>query len=379
MPRFTLMILGLLCNNWALGQQEVLKLLDLNDWSDHQVIVDKEPGQYLGHPTTCLLDDGKTILCVYPKGHGKGGIVYKRSRDGGRTWSHRLPTPTSWATSKEVPTLHRVTGPDGTKRIILFSGLYPTRMAISNDEGRTWGELESVGNWGGIVVMGCVAALKTGPGHYLGLFHDDGRFFGAENQRKEPVEFTVYKTLSTDGGLTWSTPTAVDRSTRKHLCEPGIIRSPNGKQLAVLLRENSRRENSQIIFSDDEGQTWTEPKDLPNWLNGDRHTAQYTPDGRLFISYRCRWPTGKKAPYEGDWVGWVGTYQDLINGTNGQYHIRIKDNTKSADCAYPGVEIMPDGSLVTTTYGHWSPGESPFILSVRFNLKELDQAASQQK
>ena len=46
-----------------------------------------EAGQYLGHPTTVLLEDGKTILCVYPKGHGRGAIVYKRSIDGGLTFA----------------------------------------------------------------------------------------------------------------------------------------------------------------------------------------------------------------------------------------------------------------------------------------------------
>ena len=361
----------------AIGQDTAIQRLDLDDWSQNQVIVDREPGQYLGHPTTCLLDDGKTILCVYPQGHGKGGIIYKRSRDGGRTWSERLKTPDSWATSKEVPTLHRVTGPGGKKRIIMFSGLYPTRMAVSNDEGLNWGELEPVGDWGGIVVMGSVVALNTGPGHYLGLFHDDGRFIGPTTNRKQPVRFTLYKTHSSNGGLKWSTPVAIDSSTTKHICEPGAVRSPDGKQLAVLLRENSRRQNSQIIFSDDEGQSWTEPRDLPDWLNGDRHTAQYAPDGRLFISFRCRWPKGKTTEYEGDWVGWVGTYQDLVDGSDGQTFLRIKDNTKSADCAYPGVEILPDGSFVTTTYGHWTKGESPYIMSVRIDLDELDRAARQ--
>ena len=105
--------------------------IDLNDQVHRQVVVDREAGQYLGHPTTCLLEDGNTMLCVYPKGHGRGPIVYKRSTDGGVTWSDRLPTPTSWATSKEVPTLYRVVGPDGTKRIIMWSGLYPARLAVS--------------------------------------------------------------------------------------------------------------------------------------------------------------------------------------------------------------------------------------------------------
>ena len=84
------------------------RILDLNGDSQRQIVVDREQGQYLGHPTTVLLEDGKTMLCVYPKGHGRGAIVYKRSTDGGLTWSKRLPTPESWATSKEVPTLHRV-------------------------------------------------------------------------------------------------------------------------------------------------------------------------------------------------------------------------------------------------------------------------------
>jgi len=99
--------------------------IDLNDHADRQVVVDREPGQYLGHPTTCLLEDGKTILCVYPKGHGRGPVMYKRSTDGGKTWSDRLPTPASWATSKEVPTLHRVVDATGKKRLIMWSGLTP--------------------------------------------------------------------------------------------------------------------------------------------------------------------------------------------------------------------------------------------------------------
>ena len=111
---------------------------------------------------------------------------------------------------------------------------------------------------------------------------------------------------------------------------------------------------------------------MPASLNGDRHTGQYGPDGRLFISFRDVVPKGAKSPTAGDWVGWVGTYEDLVKGRQGQYRVRLKDNTVSADCAYPGVEILPDGTFVTTTYGHWDKGEKPYILCVRFTLKELD-------
>lgn len=353
--------------------------IDLDDQSRFHVIVDREAGQYLGHPTTVLLEDGKTILCVYPKGHGRGGIVYKRSTDGGKTWSERLPTPANWVTSKEVPTLHRVIDAVGKKRLIMWSGLYPARLAVSEDDGQSWSELKTVGDWGGIVVMGFVEPLKTGKGHYLAMFHDDGRFF-KKNGKRVP-EFTLFKTYSRDGGLTWSEPEAVFQSAEVNLCEPGCIRSPDGKTLAVLLRENARRKNSHIIFSSDEGTTWTKPREVPLSLTGDRHTGKYAPDGRLFISFRCISPRAKRSErqFEGDWVGWVGTWDDLVNAGEGQYFVRLKDNTKGADTAYPGAEILPDGTFVTTTYGHWDQGKSPYIRTVRFQLKDLDRIAKDSK
>lgn len=355
----------------------VARPLDLDQETFRQVIVDREAGQYLGHPTTVLLEDGKTILCVYPKGHGRGAIVYKRSLDGGQTWSERLPTPASWATSKETPSIHRVIGPDGTKRLIVWSGLYPARLAVSEDDGQSWSELQPAGDWGGIVVMGSVVPLKTGRGHYLAMFHDDGRFFAAQPAVKNPRVMTLYQTFSQDGGLTWSFPEAIFGASDFHVCEPGIIRSPDGRQLAALLRENARRRNAQIIFSNDEGQTWSAPRALPDALNGDRHTGQYAPDGRLFISFRSRSPQGKRGPFDGDWVAWVGTYADLTEGRPGQYQVRLKNNTKDYDCAYPGVEVLPDGTMVTTTYGHWTQGEAPYVLCVRLKLAELDRLAGE--
>jgi hypothetical protein len=148
------------------------------------------------------------------------------------------------------------------------------------------------------------------------------------------------------------------------------VRSPDGETLAVLLRENSRRRNSHIIFSKDEGVTWSAPVELPAALTGDRHTAAYAPDGRLFICFRDMALDSKT---RGDWVGWVGKWDDLVNGREGQYRIRIKDNKKKWDSTYPGVAVQPDGTFIVTTYGHWTKGESPYILSARFTLAELDR------
>jgi len=342
--------------------------IDLAGEKHRQVVVDREKGQYLGHPTTVLLDDHRTMIAVYPKGHGRGAIVMKRSSDAGLTWSNRLPTPENWATSLEVPTLYPVVDPKGVKRLIMFSGLYPIRMAVSEDDGKTWTPLEPIGDFGGVVAMADCVRLKDG--RTMAMFHDDGRFLKGSGKRSG--RFIVYKTLSSDGGLTWGDPVAVTTHPAAHLCEPGVVRSPDGKQLCVLLRENSRVYNSFVVFSDDEGETWTQPRELPAALTGDRHQGLYAPDGRLFISFR---DTTHDSPTKGDWVAWLGTYDDIVQGREGQYRVRLMDNHKGGDCAYPAVERLPDGTFVVTTYGHWTPGEAPWIASVRLTIDELDAKA----
>jgi hypothetical protein len=348
-----------------------IPVVDLSADTARQTTVDREAGQYLGHPTTVLLEDGRTMIAVYPKGHGRGAIVMKRSTDGGNTWSGRLPTPPNWASSLEVPTIYRVVDATGKKRLIMFSGLYPIRLAVSEDDGFTWSGLAPIGDFGGIVAMASLVPLRTGAGHYMALFHDDGRFLGAkpaEGSRR----FTVYKTISTDGGLSWTSPEVVVSHPAAHLCEPGALRSPDGKQIAVLLRENSRTLNAFVIFSNDEGRTWSAPRELPGALTGDRHVAKYAPDGRLFITFR---DMAHESPTKGDWVAWVGTYGDIVAGREGQYRVRLMDNHDAWDCAYPGLEVLPDGTIVTTTYGYWENGAQPYIVSVRLTMAEIDRLA----
>jgi len=361
-------LIGLLMNSLSL--MGAIPLVDLSADRDRPIIVDREDGQYLGHPTTVVLEDGLTVLCVYPKGHGKGPIQLKRSTDGGRTWGPRLPVPENWATSLETPTLHRVVDAQGHRRLIVWSGLWPARLSVSEDNGSTWSPLKAVGDWGGIVVMGSVEPVRHRNGHYLAWFHDDGRYISQDAKASNPVVFRLYQTRSEDGGLTWSRPRVLWSDSESHLCEPGAIRSPDGNTLVLLLRENRRKRNSQFIVSTDEGATWSTPKELPRSLTGDRHTAKYARDGRLVISFR---DAAKESPTAGDWVAWVGQFSDLLQGREGLCRVRLGDNQHAWDCAYPGVEVLGDGTILATTYGHWDAGKPPYIISVRFTLEELDR------
>lgn len=51
------------------------------------------------------------------------------------------------------------------------------------------------------------------------------------------------------------------------------------------------------------------------------------------------------------------------------------DSHHAWDSSYPGVEVLPDGTFVLTTYGHWTAGERPYVVSVRLTLAEIDAEA----
>ena len=134
------------------------------------------------------------------------------------------------------------------------------------------------------------------------------------------------------------------------------------------MRENSRQHNGSVIFSTDAGRTWSDPQPLPPALTGDRHTARYDQDGHLVICFR---DTTRQSVTQGDWVAWIGSWNDIMQGTEGRCRVRLMDNHHRWDCAYPGVELLPDGRILSVTYGHWTEGESPWIAAVHFHAGEM--------
>jgi hypothetical protein len=188
-----------------------------------------------------------------------------------------------------------------------------------------------------------------------------------------PSVGVIWQSASDDGGLTWgeSRP-VVDKAGAS---EPGAVRSPDGKQLLLLIRENNRTMNSLFSVSDDEGETWSESRPLPLALTGDRHLARYAPDGRLVVVFRPFRPRAGTswAVTDSHFTAWVGRYEDIVEGWEGHYLVKLIHSHAGADHTYPGLELLPDGTLVATTYIKYRPGpELHSVVSARFKLEEAD-------
>ena len=79
--------------------------------------------------------------------------------------------------------------------------------------------------------------------------------------------------------------------------------------------------------------SWSRPVAAPASLNGERHKAEYLPDGRLFITFRSIERDLRKnlkhsenklrGWYSEGWVALVADYNDLKNGGEGDYRIKV--------------------------------------------------------
>lgn len=349
----------------ALGDSTAhLPLVDLSKDVQRQVVIAAGTKEvYQGHPTTLLLPDGKTIFAVWSIGHGGFAGPMARSDDGGKTWS-RIDDilPTEFTKHKNCPSIYRLIDPAGKERIWVFSAQPDMPRIVSEDMGKTWREEPSLGDaFRCVMTFSSIVRLKDG--RYLGLFHR-----GPGGKDKAPLE--VLQTETSDGGFTWSVPRIVAKVDGKNPCEPFVFRSPMGDELCCLMRENTHKGNSLVMFSTDEGKTWSKPIDTPWGLTGDRHMGVTLADGRLMIAFRDQ---AINSPTRGHFVAWVGTYDDVKNSRPGQYRIKLLHNFAKWDCGYPGVELLPDGTIVATTYLKYQPGEAKHsVVTTRFKIDETD-------
>ncbi len=375
--------------------------------------IEKKPGtdrQYLAHPDMIMLDDNQTLITAYAVGHGCGAVIMQISRDGGETWTEKTDTPQSWVNSYETPTLYKLNFTDGTTKLMMISGRPNWHgnttggwdTSISDDNGETWSEYrthhstlpDGSQNWS-IVAMGSLIQMKDEDGNYIDKWMAVYHTYNYYN-------YKTYLTFGPDGEEQWSEPElyldeyrSLEASYR--ICEVGFFRSPDGSRIVGLARSDQKPKRSVMFYSDDEGETWSEPEEMQGALHGERHKIVYDPiSGRLIITFReivsdynndgvveaNDWMAG-------EWIAWVGTYEDIMEQNEGQYRILLDrdfaPNAKSGDTGYAGIVVQPDGTIITDSYGHWDEEFSSswtggvttdlcYIRQAKFKLGEIDYA-----
>ena len=380
----------LVCGILLGASAPAIDLVDLSgDAARQSVVAAGTPTLYNGHPSTILLPDGRTMFCFWPVNHGGYGGPAARSDDGGRTWT-RIDElmPPEIGYDLECPMAHRLVDADGRARLWVWFGFRASteqearspagsaaRSAVarttaampsvmSEDEGRTWkacpplgGKFRCILSFQGIV--------RLRDGSYLGVYHR-----GPEDcVDRGPLE--VLSSTTSDGGRTWSEPRVIAAVPGLDLCEPWVFRSPDGKELAVLMRENTRKGRSKVIFSQDEGRTWSSPADVPDGLTGDRHQGVVLRDGRLVVCFR---DIEKGSPTWGHYVAWIGPYDALHGrGTSKPYKVKLLHSYANADCGYSGVHLLPDGTVVCTAYVKYRNDNCrQSVVTTRFKVSETD-------
>ncbi len=377
---------------------------------EHSVVDDAL--DYLGHPDSVLLRNGN-ILTVYPSGHGKGAIRSAISCDSGLTYTEKIENmPSSWSGSRETPTVYRLEFCDGSERLLLVCGnpdwndglgsVGGFNCSVSDDEGKNWSEFELFYgkkdgcDYNTIVALASLTRLKENgkfADKWMGLFHDNN--------------FVNYKTILTfeDGRMKWSRPEPYlseyrDIEKEADICEVECIRSGcgAGNELCLITRCNTKKYNSLLFFSSDEGESWSAPRIAPSALNGERHKADYLPDGRLFIDFRSierdydklmKYDPGcGRNWFSEGWVAWVGTYEDLKSGREGQYRLKlahtyiegqtVPEVKADADTGYCGNVVLPDGTLVCATYGKFGERNADgslktYVVSKRIKMGDVDK------
>lgn len=343
-----------------------LPIIDISGDTTRQVVIAEGTEDiYQGHPTTVLLPDGKTMYCVWSIGHGGFAGPMAVSHNGGLTWKRMDDQlPEGFTKHKNCPSIYRmIDKKTGKIRLWVFSAWPEMPRIMSEDGGKTWSELPPLG-FECVMTFSSVVRLKDG--NYMGFYH-----------RRKGESLVVLQTKTEDGGMTWSEPEVIADVEGKKPCEPFVFRSPSQKELCCLMRENTHKGRSLMMFSTDEGKSWSEPVDTPWGLTGDRHMGVYTKDGRLVIAFRDK---AINSPTHNHFVAWVGTYDDIKKGKPGEYRIKLLHSFAGGDCGYPGMEILPDGTIVATTYIKYRDGKAKHsVVSTRFQIHELDAMVAKQR
>lgn len=241
----------------------------------------------------------------YPWVVAHGGTYVHRSRDGGRTWDETV----------EVDTSPHISG-------------YSPRGAVELKDGTL------------------LLPLTAADPFYADYFEEAGRE-GASlgNKRDEqgnvkPDVSVAFVCISRDGGRTWKETQEIARDKEVDFFEPTIVQLSSGRLICHLRTDLDGGYYLYQVVSDDQGRTWSPPKQTPMW-GYPAHLVELLDRRVLSVYGHRREPFGIRACTSNDEGESWEIESELI----------LRDDLRNRNLGYPTAIVQEDGTVFTAYWG----------------------------
>ena len=299
----------------------------------------RSPDRFTKNPDVIRLRSGRLLL-VYSDtdshwSHVSQVITILASDDDGSTWT-------------KLSEVHTAKIDQGEERLVTprLSRISDGRLVVicDHDDFRHFHEDQSLGNWiwwsrdEGLTWEGpCTNEIMGFEPDRIMELRNGRLIVGSHLVRRDAQEYAEVIHVSDDGGAHWRELATVAHDGYHRFCEGGIVLLQNESLMACVLRETrSAGLPSFLVFSEDSGETWSDPQMAPFALH--RPYAKELEDGRVMVTGRH--VNGGLGTYAwvGDLQAEAGTY--AIGGPRRKYCAQVADgvliieNRPEHECRY---------------------------------------------